>query len=164
MPEQSALGEQAPPERGGPADVVYVLCLMQVAFLVLAALGEMLLMGGNPAYLVLPLVKVVTLLVVATKVVKGRRWAMITMIVIQGVTLAGFWLALIAGILPWVDDTVNLVGLLTNLAMPAVIVYLCAALIARRRRQLITAQATLPGTMALPVVYYPVATDREVAR
>jgi hypothetical protein len=153
MPEQFtefAVGARGQSDRGGPADVVYVLCLMQAAFLVLAALGEVLLMGGNPAYLVLPMVKVLLLLVVAAKVVKGRRWAMITMIVIQGITLVGFWLQVIAGILPWVDYTVNLVGLLTNLAMPAGIVYLCTVLIARISHQRITPP---------PLVHYPVPVD-----
>ena len=44
-------------ERGGLADVVYVICLMQASFLVLAGFGEVLLMGGNGAYLIAPLIK-----------------------------------------------------------------------------------------------------------
>src|SRR4029078_12126746 len=55
------------PEFGGRADIVYVLCLMQAAFLLLGALGELLLMGGSPLYLALPVVKIVLLLVLAAK-------------------------------------------------------------------------------------------------
>src|SRR5690349_1361148 len=55
--------------RGGAADIMYVLCLMQVGFTMLAAVGEQLLMGGNPLYLVVPAVKSVLLLVVGAKVV-----------------------------------------------------------------------------------------------
>ena len=71
------------------ADVVYVLCLMQAAFVLLAGLGEMLLMGGNPLYLLLPVAKMVVLFVFAAKVVSGRRWAMIGVIVVQAITLVG---------------------------------------------------------------------------
>jgi hypothetical protein len=118
---------------GTAADVVYMVCLMQAAFVLLGGLGEVLLMGGNPLYLVLPVVKVVLLLVFATKVVSGRRWAMVALIVVQGVTLVGFWLQVAAGMLPWVDFTVNLVGLLTNVVLPAAVLYLCARLLAAAR-------------------------------
>ena len=107
-------GDPGARERVARLDVVYVLCLMQVAFLLLAGLGELLLMGGNPAYLVLPVAKMVLLLVFATKVVKGRRWALVALIVLQVITLVGFGLQLVAGLLPMLDFTVNLVGLLTN--------------------------------------------------
>jgi hypothetical protein len=124
-----------PPRRDGAAEIVYVLCLLQAAFLLLGGVGEVLMMGGNPAYLVLPLAKMVLLFVFAAKALAGRRWALIAVIVLQGITLTGFWLQVGAGILPWVDFTVNLVGLITNLAMPAGIVYLCATLLPRRVRR-----------------------------
>jgi len=121
-----------PVERGGAADVVYVLCLMQAAFMLLGGLGEMLLMGGNPAYLILPVTKMLLLFVFAAKVVSGRRWALVAVIVVQGITLVGFWLQFGAGFLPWVDFTVNLVGLITNVAIPAALVYLCSSLLVSR--------------------------------
>jgi hypothetical protein len=124
-----------PPRRDGAAEIVYVLCLMQATFLLLGGLGEVLLMGGNPLYLVMPLAKMVLLFVFAAKVLAGRRWALIAVIVLQGITLSGFWLQVGAGMLPWVDFTINLVGLITNLAMPAAIVYLCATLLPRRIRR-----------------------------
>lgn len=120
-------------ERGGAADVVYVLCLMQAGFLLLAGLGEMLLMGGNALYLILPLAKMVVLLYLAAKVVTGRRWALISLTVVQALTLLGFGTQLVAGALPWVDFTINLVVLITNLAMPIAMLYLCAVLLPQRR-------------------------------
>ena len=107
------------------ADVLYVLCLMQGAFLLLAGLGELLLMGGNPAYLALPVAKLVLLLGWPPKVVKGRRWAGYTLIVVQVVTLAGFEAAgRRRAPDPWPDFTLNLVGLLTNLALPIAVIWL----------------------------------------
>jgi len=109
-------------------DVVYVLCLMQVAFLVLGAVGEQLLMGGNPLYLGLPLIKVVLLFVFATKAVKGRRWAMVALLVTQAITVGGFALQyVVGGLLPMLDFTVNLVGLLTNVGIPAAVAWLCVS-------------------------------------
>src|SRR5262245_61693865 len=113
---------------GGAADVVYVLCLMQAAFVLLAGLGGGLRMGGNPLYLALPIAKMVVLFVFATKVVSGRRWAMIALIVVQGITIVGFWLQVVAGLLPMLDFTLNLVGLITNVGMPFAVIYLCARL------------------------------------
>jgi hypothetical protein len=115
-------------------DVIYVLSLMQGAFLLLAGLGELLLMGGNPLYLVLPAAKLALMLWLATKVVKGRRWAVITMIVVQTVTLIGFQLQWLGGLLiPALDFTVNLVGLLTNVGMPAAVIALCVGALRRPR-------------------------------
>ncbi len=158
-------GSGTPVGRGSAADVVYVLCLLQAAFLLLAAVGEQLLMGGNPLYLVLPVAKIALLILFATKVVSGRRWAMIGLIAVQGVTLVGFWLQFAAGFLPWVDFTVNLVVLITNVAMPATVVYLCASTLARRPRPALGyvlpppqdpfAPAPLVTTATVPVVGVP---------
>ncbi|MGE5827809.1 MAG: hypothetical protein ACM30G_05510 [Micromonosporaceae bacterium] len=120
--------------RGGQADVVYVMGLLQGGFVVLAGLGELLLMHGNPLYLVLPVAKAVLLGVFAGRVVAGRRWAMVALIVVEGVTLVGFWLQVLAGLLPFVDFTVNLVGLITGVAMPLAVIYLCDRMIATTPR------------------------------
>ncbi len=116
---------EGPVATGGALDVVYVLGLMQVAFIALAAIGEQLLMGGNPAYLVLPLAKIVLMLVFVTKALRRRRSALRGLVVLQWVTLVGFGLQLVAGLLPGVDFTVNLVGLLTNLVLPLAVIWLC---------------------------------------
>jgi hypothetical protein len=54
----------------------------------------------------------------------------VALIVVEGITLVGFWLQVLAGLLPFVDFTVNLVGLITGVGMPAAVIYLCARLLA----------------------------------
>jgi hypothetical protein len=135
---------------GGALDVVYVLSLMQVAFLLLAAVGEQLLMGGNPAYLVVPLAKIALMLVFATKALSRRRWALRGLVVLQWITLVGFGLQLIGGLLPWVDYTVNLVGLLTNLVLPVAVIWLC-------RPELRALKAAKKSTRVYPVPQDPYA-------
>jgi hypothetical protein len=106
-------------------DIVYVLTLIQVASLALAAIGEVLLMGGNPVYLLLPVVKSVLLLVFATSAARRRRWALRALVVLSWVTLAGFALQLLIGLAHPVDVTVNLVGLITNVGVPVAVIWLC---------------------------------------
>jgi hypothetical protein len=117
--------------RGASTDVVYVLCLMQGAFLLLAGLGEVLLMGGNPLYLILPVGKLVLLCVFASHLAK--RWGLVGILVLQAITLAGYWIQLLVGLLvPALDFTMNLVGLMTNLAMPVAIILICAPALTRQ--------------------------------
>jgi hypothetical protein len=160
----------AAPAPSSRADVVYVLVLLQVAFVLLAAVGEVLLMAGNGAYFLMPVVKSAVLLWLATKVVSGRRWAMITLIVLQAVTLTGFVIQLLIGLSPALDFTVNLVGLLTGVVMPVVILRLCWRMAAqlRRARQTRRAQPGIVGPvpafgvgtmMNVPPAYDPYPTD-----
>jgi hypothetical protein len=138
-------------ERGGPADVLYVLCLMQAGFLLLAGLGETLLMG-NGLYLVLPVAKATFVIVLAAKATRGRRWALIGLIVLQGITLLGFWIQVAIGLTPWVDFTVNLAVLITNVALPAGLIYLAARLLRLRPRvvaSLAPAAQSAPGQRVL---------------
>ncbi|HEX6870106.1 MAG TPA: hypothetical protein VF163_03320 [Micromonosporaceae bacterium] len=125
--------------QGDRADVIYVLCLLEVGFLLLAALGEVLLMGGNPAYLAVPLAKSALLVLLAATALRNRRWALIALLVLHVLTLVGFWLQLAAAMLPFVTATVNLVGLLTNLALPVIVITLAARLLAAGR--------TVPGVV-----------------
>jgi hypothetical protein len=118
---------------GGNADVVYVLCLMQATFVGLAGVGEVLLMGGNGLYLLVPLIKIALLVYLGARVVSGARKATIALMVVQGITLVGFFLQQVAGLLPFVDFTINLVGLLTNLALPVVVIVLCRYVLWARR-------------------------------
>jgi len=110
---------------GAPVDIVYVLCLLQAGFVLLGALGEVLLMGGNGAYLVLPVAKLVVLIWLATNAVSGRRWAMTTLIVLQSITLAGFAVQLLLSLVPAIGLTVNLVGLASNVVLPVALIVLC---------------------------------------
>jgi hypothetical protein len=122
-----------PAERGGAADVVYLLLLLQIGFGLLAMLGELLFMA-NPLYLLAPVAKAVALFVVAVKVVSGRRWAWITALVFESIGLIGFWLSLMAGLLPMLSRTVTFVGLLTEIAIPVTVIYLAARMLITNRR------------------------------
>jgi hypothetical protein len=125
----------APPaRRGGPADICYVLTMLQVAFLLLAGLAESLLMG-NGGYLLMPILKAIVLLILAARIVSGKRWAAITMIVVQSLTLAAFGIQLLLAFVPAIALTVNLAGITTNLVMPIAMIILCRqAMPAKRRR------------------------------
>ena len=167
---------------GSGLDVVYVLSLLQAAFLVLAAVGEVVIMGGNPAYLLVPVVKSVLLIVCATQALRRRRWALRALFVLAWITLVGFALQLLIGLVPAVDVTVNLVGLMTNVGLPVAVILLCrpelrAIKQARRAARVLvvpqdpylpvpatiplgpsqpTFPTGMPGVPAVPIVYPPV--------
>jgi len=121
-------------QRGGLADVVYVICLMQASFLALAGVGEVLMMGGNGAYLIVPLVKAATLVWLAAKVVRLRRWALITLIVLQALTLAAIPVQFVIGLAPVVDFSPSLVELVTGIFVPMAVIAMSALLIGQRRQ------------------------------
>jgi hypothetical protein len=110
----------------GHRHLLLVLALLQAALGLLAAAGQLLFTGANPLYLIAPLARAVLLVVVAAS---GRRWGLIAVVSLEGLSLLGFGLSGLVGLLPWVDDTVNLVGLLANLALPAVMVWLALRLL-----------------------------------
>lgn len=113
-------------------DVVYVLVLVQVGAGLLASLGELLFMGSL-LYVIIPLVKAGLLVLLAVKVLGGRRWALIALLAFEGVSLAGVGLSLAAGLLPMLDRTVTLAGLLTEIALPLAVAILCAQRLAVRQ-------------------------------
>jgi hypothetical protein len=112
--------------------LLFVLALLQTGLGVLAALGQLLFTGANPVYLVAPLARAALLVVAAGS---GRRWGLVTILVLEGLSVAGFWVSVGVGLLPPVDATVNLVGLLTNLVLPAAMTWLAAALLGDRSRR-----------------------------
>jgi hypothetical protein len=138
-------------ERGGPAEVLYVLCLMQAGFLLLAGLGETLLMG-NGLYLVVPVAKATAVLVLAAKAARARRWALIGLIVVQGITLLGFWIQVAVGLTPWVDFTVNLAVLITNVALPAGLILMAARLIRFRPKVVVAYRVRRDPQAPAPLV------------
>jgi hypothetical protein len=142
-----------PPESG--LDIVYVLSLMQVAFLLLAAAGEVVLMGGNGSYLLLPVVKSTLLIIFATCALRHRRWALRALVVLAWITLAGVVAQALIGLFPAVDYTLNLVGLMTNVAMPVAVIWLCRPHLRRirdeRRRAALERAAKLPAPSSLPI-------------
>jgi hypothetical protein len=113
----------------GRADVVYVLLLVQVGAGLLAMLGELLFMGGNPLYALAPMTKAAVTLVFAALVVRGRRGALIGVVALQLLTLAGFAVSVVAGALPQLDFTPTLTGLLTGVALPVAVTVTCVRLL-----------------------------------
>lgn len=111
----------------GHRQLLLVLALLQAAFGLLAALGQLLFVAGNPAYLAVPLLRA-ALLVTAAAV--GRRWGTVAIVVLEGLSVAGFWVSAAVGLLPWVDATITPVGLLANVALPGAMAYLAARLLA----------------------------------
>jgi hypothetical protein len=106
----------------GYAHLALVLVLLQSAFTILAMLGQVLVNGGNPLYVPVALAHVVVLLVATVNL--GQRWAAVMLIIVEGLSFFGFWASLMVGLLPWVAYPANLVGLLTNLGLPAALLYL----------------------------------------
>jgi len=141
------------PERGGLADIVYVICLMQASFLALAGVGEVLLMGGNGIYLIVPLIKAAVLVWLAAKVVRLRKWALITLIVLQAMTLAAIPVQALIGLAPVVDFAPSLVELVTGVFVPMAVIAMCALLIGVRRRLIADAAKVQPT----PVETYELA-------
>jgi uncharacterized membrane protein len=121
---------------------------VQVAAGLLAMAGAVIMTGGNPVYAVVPLLKAVAMLLVAGAVRRrGRRWALITLIVVELMTVVGFWISALAGLLRELDHTVNLVGLLTGIGLPVAICWLCAQLLAAQPRR--PRQARRPREVAV---------------
>ncbi|GHJ46069.1 hypothetical protein Cs7R123_34110 [Catellatospora sp. TT07R-123] len=115
--------------RGGRADVVYVLLLVQAGAGLLGMLGELLFMGGLPFYAIAPLSRVVVTFVFAALVVRGRRGALTGVIVLQLLSLAGLVASLVLGAFPGIDFTPTLTGLLTGLVLPVLVTVLCVRLL-----------------------------------
>src|SRR5215475_9970561 len=112
----------------GYADLARVLTLLQAALGILAMLGQLVVNGGNPLYLPVAVVHAVLLVVCGSAL--RRRWAQVTLVVLEGLSVAGFWVSLAVGFLPWVVYPVNLVGVLTDLVLPGSVLYLAARLLA----------------------------------
>jgi hypothetical protein len=114
----------------GYAHLALVLVLLQAGMTGLAMLGEVVVMGGSPRYLPVPLAHAALLVVAGTAI--RRRWAAIILIVLETLSLLGFWASMAVGFLPWVVYPVNLTGLLTDLVLPAVVTFLAWWSVTRR--------------------------------
>jgi len=118
-------------ESRGRRDVIAVLVLIEVAAGLLAALGQALFMA-SPVFLAVPVLKTVFLLVVSNRLVRGRRWAVVTMLVVHTLALVGFGFGLVLGATPWFTASVTLTGLLTGLGVPLAVLWLCVRLLRER--------------------------------
>lgn len=110
------------------ADVVFVLLCVQAALALLGMVGLVLLMG-NPLYLAGSLIKAAGLLVLAVKIRRGRRWALVTTVVAEWLALLAVWVGALLGLLPGLTPTMTLTGLLTDVGLPVAIGWLCARLL-----------------------------------
>jgi len=63
--------------------------------------------------------------------------------VLESLSLLGFWLSLAIGLTPWLVYPVNLTGLLTDVALPAVVLFLALWSLAYRRATNTTATAVI---------------------
>jgi hypothetical protein len=109
--------------------LAYVLALFQAAKTVLGGLGEFVVMGFNPVYLVLPAIRTALLVVAAGQL--PRRWAAVLLIVLEALSLLGFWLSVGLGVLPWLSYPVNLAGVISDIALPGSVLLLAVVLLAR---------------------------------
>ncbi len=111
-----------------------MLLLMSAGMTLLAMVGEIVLMGSL-LYAAVPVIKATLLMVLARKVAALRRWAMITTIVLSGMTLGGFTISTLIGLVPQLDHTDILTGLVTGVALPLTLIVVCAQLLASTRRK-----------------------------
>jgi hypothetical protein len=133
-------------ESRGRRDVIAVLVLIEVAAGLLAALGQALFMA-SPLFLAVPVLKTVLLLVVSNRLVRGRRWAVVTMLVAHTLAIVGFGFGLVLGATPWFTASVTLTGLLTGLGVPLAVLWLCV--------RLLRSGSERPARPALPVAGSP---------
>jgi hypothetical protein len=103
--------------------VVLVLVCVQIGAGVLAMIGELLFMGGNPVYILEPLVRTVVTAILAG-LMHRRIGALIGLMAMQVISLAGFTISAGLGALPQLSFTPTLTGLLTGVGLPAAILVL----------------------------------------
>jgi hypothetical protein len=116
----------------GHRHLLFVLALLQAGMGLLAAAGQLLFTGANPLYLAAPLGRAALLVTAAAAATAGRRWGPVAVIVLEGLSVFGFWLSGLVGLLPWVDDTVTMTGLLGNVVLPGAMLYLAVRVLAVR--------------------------------
>ncbi|WP_238011058.1 hypothetical protein KZZ52_12840 [Dactylosporangium sp. AC04546] len=110
------------------AAVVRSLLVLQAAFALTATLGLVALMAFNPAYAVVPALYATALFTLAALL--PRRWALWTVLAVEGLALCGFWLQQVAALLPQLGSTVNLTAVLTTIVLPAAVLALTLRLLA----------------------------------
>jgi hypothetical protein len=119
----------------GYAHLALVLVLLQTGLTGLAMLGEVVVMGGSPLYLPVPLLHSALLIVAASAI--RRPWGATVLLVVEAVSLLGFWLSFAIGYLPWVVYPVNLTGLLTDVLLPGTVAFLALVSLAGHRSRVL---------------------------
>src|SRR5262245_32502040 len=123
------------------AELARLLLLMTAGLTLLAMLGEIVLMGSL-WYAAVPVTKAILLMVLARKIVRSRRWARTTTMVLASISLTGFTISSLIGLLPQLDHTVTLTGLITEVALPVMLIVVSGQLLAEtpRVRKMVMAQ------------------------
>jgi len=115
----------------GRNDVGFVLLVLQASAGVLGALGLGVLMG-SPLHVVPVLIGPVLQVVLAVHVARGRRWAWAVVIAMETVFVYAFAANGVIGLVPQLQVTVTLTGLLMRLALPVALILLGVLEFARR--------------------------------
>jgi hypothetical protein len=111
----------------GRHEVAFVLLVLQASAGILGALGLLVLMG-SPLHAVPALAGPAVQLVLAAFVVRERRWAWALVVAMEILFVYSFVANGALGLLPEVDLTLTLTGLLTRIALP--IALICLAILA----------------------------------
>jgi hypothetical protein len=111
--------------------VAQSLLLLQAAFGLTAAIGMVVLMGFNPIYAVAPVLYAAMLIVLGALAARNRRWSLYVVVVVEALALAGWQLQQTIALLPQLDATLNLTGVLTTFVLPLVILLICVRILIR---------------------------------
>ena len=103
--------------------LLYVAALFEGGQLLLAGAGQAIAVG-NPLYLLAGFLLMLGYAVAAGAVVRGRRWGRRALVAAEWVRLSGFALSVLAGLLPTVETTVTVMGLLDGVALPIAVIVL----------------------------------------
>ncbi|MGH2374889.1 MAG: hypothetical protein ACRDIC_15680 [bacterium] len=114
--------------------VVFVLLLLQAAIGMVAGLGLLIFTGGNPLAILSGFAKPAVLFVLAAGAVRGtppasgypagRPWTRKATMIVEALSLASFLASAVIGLLGEVDFTINVVTLITNVALPVAVIVL----------------------------------------
>lgn len=107
------------------AEVLFVLLTLQAALTLLGAVGLLLFMG-SALYLAGSVLKGTVLFLLATKIVRGRQWALVLTIAVEWVALLAVWAGVLIGLLPMFTPSMTMTGLLTEVGLPVAVMWLCA--------------------------------------
>ena len=99
-------------------DVLHVLLLLQGSLLLLSGLMMFVFSGLNPLSIPLTLGVPLLLFVLAAGTVRRWRWVRRATLVVQSLTLIAFALSMLLGLLAALDFSLNLLTILTNVALP----------------------------------------------
>jgi hypothetical protein len=116
----------------GRDDVGFVLLVLQASAGVLGALGLGVIMG-SPLHVVPALIGPVAQVVLAVHVARGKRWAWAVVIAMETVFVYAVAAGGLLGLLPQLQVTPTLTGLLMRLALPLGLIVLGVLHFARRR-------------------------------